>query len=333
LTAPSGEAGKLRRRVVLSAAAAAAIYVAFAVYADFAELARHLARFRWELLPLVMLLTLGNYTGRLVKWQWYLRLVGAGVGWGDATRIFGVAMSMVLTPGKAGELLKSYMVKNVSGTPMRVTAPIVLAERLTDGIAMLLLASVGLYSFRDPALLRLSASILAVMAAVVVAIQIRPLGLWLLRVGEAAPLVSRRVAALRDFYESSYLLLRPRNLLLAVAIGTVSWACEGVAYYLVLVGVGADPGAPTVLAAVFVFSISSILGAVIPTPGGLGGTETGLTGLSVKLLSLSRPEAVTATLVVRFATLWFGVGLGLACFARWHDLMAVPAHDGRTTQD
>lgn len=60
-------------------------------------------------------------------------------------------MLMIMTPGKAGEIVKCYMVKNVSGTGMTVTAPVILAERVIDGLAMLILAGLGLIAFPDPA--------------------------------------------------------------------------------------------------------------------------------------------------------------------------------------
>ena len=87
----------------------------------------------------------------LIKWHWYLGLVGVKIGWVESARIFGVGMIMVMTPGKVGEFMKAYMVKNVTGAPMSSTAPIVLAERITDGLAMLLLASVGMFAFLEPA--------------------------------------------------------------------------------------------------------------------------------------------------------------------------------------
>jgi uncharacterized protein (TIRG00374 family) len=312
----------LWRRLTWTAVLGVVLYVALAVYADYQALVGVLSGFPWRTFPLVLLLTLGNYTGRLVKWWWYLSLVGARVGFRDAARIFGVAMTMVLTPGKAGELLKSYMVKNVSGTPMQVTAPIVLAERLTDGLAMLLLASAGLYTLDDPRLIAIAIAIVAAIAVVVLAVQVRPLAMWVLRAGGRHRALAPRIASVRDFYESSYVLLRPRNLALAVLIGTVSWSCEGLAYYLVLVGVGAPPSASTALTAIFIFSISSILGAVIATPGGLGGTEAGLSQMPIRLLGLTKPPATAAMLLVRFATLWFGVGLGIVCFVRWPELLA-----------
>ncbi|KXK03206.1 MAG: hypothetical protein UZ04_CHB001001606 [Chlorobi bacterium OLB4] len=54
---------------------------------------------------------------------------------------------MSVTPGKLGEILKSYLIKEETGTPVSKSAPIILAERLTDFISMILLCLVGAFVF------------------------------------------------------------------------------------------------------------------------------------------------------------------------------------------
>lgn len=99
---------------------------------------------------LIIGLALINYVVRVFRWHWWLILIGVRIRRWDSSRIFGVGSLMVMTPGKVGELLKSYMVKNVTGTPMSTTVPVIVSERVIDGIAMLLLASVGLLAFPEP---------------------------------------------------------------------------------------------------------------------------------------------------------------------------------------
>lgn len=316
--ASSAGAG-LRRKFVLALALALAVYAVLAAYADWASLRATLVAFPWRWLPVILALVLCNYVGRLLKWIWYLRLIGSPIGAADATRVFGIGMSMVLTPGKAGELLKSYMVRQAGGTPMRLSAPIVLAERLTDGLAMIVLAGVGLYGVPDPELRRAAGIVLGLLLSVVVVVQWRPLALRLLDLGVRLPAVSSAAGHARDFYESSYTLLRPRNLAIAVAVGVASWTCEGLAYYLVLLGVDRSmaPDPRSAAMAVFIFSISTVLGAVVATPGGLGATEASLVALARRLLGLGAAGATAAALLVRLATLWFGVAVGVVCMARW----------------
>jgi uncharacterized protein (TIRG00374 family) len=79
--------------------------------------------------------------------------------------------------------------------------------------------------------------------------------------------------------------------------------------------VGAESGADTLLRASFIMPAATLAGALLLTPGGLGVAEGGIAGLSHVLLDLPRSEAAVATLVIRFATLWFGVIVGLVALA------------------
>ena len=312
----------LRRKILLSFVFALLVYMALALWSDWQALAQALTDFPWRWLPAVIGLTLVNYVGRLLKWQWNLNLLGVNITRYDSARIFGIGMLMVMTPGKAGEFLKSYMVRNVTGTPMSVTAPAVLAERMTDGMAMLLLASAGLFAFPDPTARWVAVVVLLSSLVTIVIIQIRPLAMRVLAIGKQLPIVSRFADHLSSFYESSYLIFRPRNLLISLGIGVVSWVAEGFAYYLVLVGFGATPGSQSILIAVFIFCISTVIGALFATPGGLGGVEGSLVALSVRLLSLPTTMATAAALLIRFCTLWMGVTIGVISFALWPQLLA-----------
>ena len=267
-------------------------------------------------------LTLVNYIGRCLRWHWYLRLLGSPIAFWDSVRTFGVGMMMVMTPGKAGEFLKPYMVKNVAGTPMSVTAPVILAERMLDGMAMLILAAAGLFAFPNTTARTVAALVLTFFIVFVVVVQVRPLALWALGIGERMPVVSRFAGHLHRSYESARIVFGLRNLLIALTVGAICWAAEGAAFYIVLLGFGAPAGAETLLVAVFIFSISTVIGAAVAMPGGLGGVEGSLVALSVQILALSTAQATAAALLIRFCTLWFGVLIGVVSFMLWPRLLA-----------
>lgn len=324
---------RLRRGFLWSAVGGLALYVALAAWGDVSQLRAVLSAFPWRWMPLVLALTLVNYGGRLLKWILYLRWLKVPIGKGDAARIFGMGMTMVLTPGKAGELLKSVLVKRVAGTPVMVTAPAVMAERLTDGLAMLLLAAAGLFFFPEPAMRRTAVLVLAAVLAGLFVAGRRALALRLIGLAEGLPLVGRFARHLHAFYESAQILLSGRPLAIAVGIGLVSWACEGLAYFVVLQGVGGSADGRTALAAVFIFSISTVIGAVVATPGGLGGTEGALVTLAMRVLGLGLAPAKAAALLTRLATLWFGVALGLLCVLRWGWMLEAGQRVGEAAAD
>ncbi|MBW7884717.1 MAG: flippase-like domain-containing protein [Caldilineaceae bacterium] len=312
----------LRRKLVLSLGGALLLYIALTLWSDVNEVRDAVAAFPWQWLPLVIGLTLVNYGLRVLRWHWWLARVGVTISRWDSARIFGVGMLMVMTPGKVGELLKSYMIKNLTHVPMSATAPVIVAERIIDGIAMLLLASVGLIAFPDPTARVVAAILLAGFVTGIVVIQIRPLALKLLGLAHHVPIVSRFSDSLLRVYESSYLIFRPKPLLWALLIGAVSWGSEGLAYGVVLAGFGAPLGWELFLTAIFIFNISTVIGAVVALPGGLGGFEGSAVFWATRLFALSRGAATAAALVVRFCTLWLGVAIGFASFLLWHELLA-----------
>jgi uncharacterized protein (TIRG00374 family) len=92
------------------------------------------------------------------------------------------------------------------------------------------------------------------------------------------------------------------------ALSAASWFCECLAAYVCVRGLRLDLSlADTVV----VFSLGSLAGALSFLPGGLGVAETSMTGLIQVLSDASRAAAVAATVLIRLATLWFAVLLGL----------------------
>ena len=303
---------QLRGKIVFSLILGVLVVAALALAADVRNLTTTLGGFAWGLVPVIVGLTIFNYALRFVKWQYYLHLLGVrGLSTRDSAGIFFGAFTMVMTPGKVGELLKSYLLRRVAGTPVAASAPIILAERLTDGLAMVALAALGLAALPDGWVLLVVTASAAIIGILVV--QHRPTAERVLQLGERIGPLAPRVHHLRQFYESAYQLLRPGPLGLAVLIGLISWAGECVAFYFVLIGLGLPGSWSLLIAATSILALSSLIGAASMLPGGLGIADAGIATmllLAVASPLMTRDVAVAASLLIRFATLWFGVILG-----------------------
>jgi uncharacterized protein (TIRG00374 family) len=219
-------------------------------------------------------------------------------------------MVMAVTPGKVGEVFKSYLLRRINGTPVSASAPIVMAERLTDGLGMLLLMALGLTIY-PPA--RPAFAVLLLLSLVGIGVvQYRWLCERMLDGVERLPFGAKVAPKLRTIYESTAKLLNWRILLISTLISFVSWGFECVAFYYVLTGLGIDGTPLLLLQATFIFAASTLLGLVSFLPGGLGTSEVTSAGLLVVLVAGMTPSiATTATIIIRFCTLWFGVGLGV----------------------
>ncbi|HUG16197.1 MAG TPA: lysylphosphatidylglycerol synthase transmembrane domain-containing protein [Thermomicrobiales bacterium] len=325
---------QLRRRVLIGVIIGVLVMMALVLVADAGALMRALRDFEWWLLPAVMALTLLNYALRFVKWQFFLRVLGVtGLTRGDSALIFVAAFTMVMTPGKVGEFLKSYLVKLRSGAPMTKTAPIIFAERFSDGVAMLVLAGVGLTAFRYGWQVLIAGAVVSVAAFVVIRRE-----RWMqavLRTVGGTRIGKGRAESLETLYRGTRSLLRPRPFGIAIGIGVVSWFGECVALFLVLIGLGVPASWNLLLAATFVFAAATWIGGVSMLPGGLGAADVSVAGLlliTVNDPAMTASLAATATLLIRFATLWFGVLVGVLAMTRvaaWPG--AVSSSDATTT--
>ena len=304
----------LRGKLLLSVLLGVVVYAGVTFFVDYNDVASSLAGFNWALLPLILGLTTMNYLFRFVKWEYYLRVIGVkGLKRRDSFLIFFSGLGMVITPGKVGEWLKSYLLREVHGTPIVRSAPILIAERLTDSIALLIICAAGVFVFGDfwPAFV-----VVAVGAVLFVAVsRHRPTAMRIIHLGDRIPVLKRFVPQIEEFYESTYALMSPRAVVLMGALSTFSWFFEVLGFYFTFIGLGLDGGSDLLLKSAFILPIATLASALLLTPGGLGVAEGALVTLSVALLDISRSAAAVATFIIRFGTLWFGVIIGLIAFA------------------
>jgi len=305
---------RLRNRLLIGFALGILVMLALAFWSDFSSLQKILGRFRWGFFPLALACTLFNYVLRFVKWHYYVRRIGAAdLAIADSARLFVAGFPLAMTPGKVGEALKAFWLAEWSGVPFSRGLPVVLAERFSDGLAVMALSALGVFSV--PALWPAFLFVLAASLAVIVLSQFRPLATAVFRWMETWPFVGAKIHPLREFYESGRLLLQPVPLMFAVFLGTVSWLGEGVGFFLILLGLGFPASGPLLTGAVFALAVSTLVGSASTLPGGLGAAEASITGLLLLTVTTEDAAAGAATLLIRLATLWFGVGLGLAVWA------------------
>jgi uncharacterized protein (TIRG00374 family) len=313
---------RLVRTVILVTLLAVAVYALLAFVADVRKLGSAVAGFHWPALGAAFALAFGNYLLRFTKWHYYLRCLDIHLGVVESFFMFLAGFVMAVTPGKFGEVIKSVLLKERLGIPLSRSAPIVLAERLTDLIAILVLSLAGAFTFSYGWIFMIVG--FACTLLIVLAVTVRPFGEALLGVAARLPLVGRFEAAFRDAYESTSLMACWNRLLGPVVVSVAAWFCECVAFWLVVRGFGRD--APDLYTATFIYAFSTVAGALAMMPGGLGVTEGGLTGLLVEIgpEGLGRAVAVGATILTRIATLWFAVVVGFVALGVYNRVWLRP---------
>lgn len=329
---------RYRNQIVLGLFIAFAIYVVVLLVADNQlrletdGILETLARFNWVLLvPIVGLQGLVFFF-RWVEWHYYLGVIGARhkMALLDSVLIQVAGFVLVVSPGKAGELLKSALVKAKTNVPIARSTPVVLAERVVDGIAVivilvltLLLASetldLGTYNGVDYD--QISRAIIygsaAVLAAGLIVIQIKPLAYFCLNILNKIPLLGRLYEPLVTFYESSREIFALRHVLPMTFVGVWVYIPSLLCLYLILLGFGLEPGWGLLLRSGFIMGVSSAIGALSFVPNGAGVTEISNVGMLLAFVAPQHPElspvvAAAAALLQSFFHKWFRVLVGLA---------------------
>jgi uncharacterized protein (TIRG00374 family) len=310
---------RLKRNLLLALALGVAVYLILAVFSGFGDLREALDGFNYALVPAVLGLVFLAYVGRFFRWLYYLKLLKVSVPLGINAAIFAAGLSMTISPGKLGEVLKSVFVRQASGAPVARTAPAVFAERATDGTGMVAWGFLGAFAFGlGPTTMLV---FLAVAITGIAVLRSRRLSLLAERVLRKIPLLDHLAPHLSDFHASSNELLAPRPLVVGTLISFVSWGMECLGVYLCAVGLDADR---PFLLVVFVFAVSSLVGVLSMLPGGIGAVEAGLTGQFVTVAGLSAGLAVALTLVIRLATLWFATLIGILGLFAVRNLLGDP---------
>lgn len=296
----------LGRNLVLALGLGVAVYLILAVVAGIEDLREALDGFRYGLIPAILGLVVLSYVLRFVRWIYYLRLLRVSVPLGQNAAIFTAGLSMTVSPGKLGEVLKSVFLRQAVGAPIARTAPTVFAERATDGTGMILWGLLGAMAFSfGPGIL---VGFLAVTVVGIAVLRSKRLSLLAERALLRLPLLNRLAPHLSDFHGATNELLATRPLIVGTAISFVTWGLEISAVYLCAVGIGA--GIPFLLV-VFVFAAGSLLGVGSMLPGGIGAAEASMAGMFGFYAGLPAGTAVALTFLIRLATLWFAAALGV----------------------
>lgn len=311
------------------------VYAALALWGDIAGIRAALADFNPLWILVAISLSFLNYVVRFFRWRRYCRLLDIELENGTSFLIHLSGLSLTVTPGKMGEAFKSWLVRRVNGTPIGKSAPIVVAERFTDLLAFLLLvAGAGLTTQPDYAWIFWGTLLLC--------------GLLLLLLGSRRfearvcafcaklPVVGGLAPKLEHIFETTRVLLSPRQILLPTLTAALGWAAECTAFWFIANAFVEGMPIPF-LFAVYAFALSAVAGAIVLIlPGGLGVTEGTLSGLLAARYTavaglaaeVARPMAVSATLLVRLCTLWFAVLLGLLALYLFSRRMRVAANPG-----
>jgi len=300
---------RLLSGAIVSAAAAAVLYLGFSLFAGWSGVAAAFSEVGWLTFDAALCLSLGNYLLRLVRWRMYLKALGAPLDWATSQTIYFAGFALTATPGKAGELLRALFLKR-EGASFLVATSAFLSERLSDLIGVLLIALPGAAAF--PRGGWIIGAGCGVVGALGLALSFSgPVEIARNALSRLRPRFAAKAGSIVALLIATRRCHAPGAFAGATALSLAAWACEAFAFHLVLERMGVDVGLGWAMS---VYALAMLAGAISFLPGGVGGAEAVMAAM---LVAAGAPEAkaVAATVIIRLATLWFAVAIGVLTMA------------------
>lgn len=247
-----------------------------------------------------------SYVVRFFRWQIYIRHAGWNIETKTHFLYYLAGFALTTTPGKTGETIRSVLLRP-HGVPYPVSLACFFSERLLDVIVIGLLASFTVTIFDD-----YDVFVLITCTVILVFLMLIRSTLILRLLNYFASLTNAHW--LRHLFIHSTTLLQTAQqflrwhlLMVGISLGLLAWVIQGLAFYFIVFKLGLEI---SLLAAMGIYAISLLAGAVSFIPGGVGTTEL-VMGVLISLLGAEPAIAVAVPLISRLSTLWFAVVLGL----------------------
>lgn len=309
----------LRPRTILSFLVAFAILFFFvrSLKLDFAEIWARMRTANGPLLALAFAVYYVSFLTRSLRWQLLLANVGYSRDGGHPMPSTAGLLEIVylswfancIVPARLGDAYRSYMLKKAAGVSFTITLGTILAERLLDIIVLaLMMGGAALFAFHGALPTEASQALVGglILAGVGIA--------GLVALPRLRPLVQRLLPhRLYRHYEGvqSGVTGSFQRVPLLIGYTVTNWLIEGTTLYMIAWAVGAPV---SVVAAIVVALVASLLSTVPFTPAGLGVAEAGIV-LILTQVGIDKNAAGAIGLLDRVITYWSIVFGGAIVYA------------------
>ena len=283
------------------------VYVVFLVFSDIGKTFSSIISIDKTYLTIGVSLLLVDMFLRTIRWHVFLRVITNTIPFTRSALYFISGYAFMLSPGRAGEIIRSPFIKRDYGISVSKTASFVLVERFYDLLGVMIIIGIGLvFSNFQKSIIILP---LGLIISLLVIIRSKKIFSKVLGRLSKTKFLNKMIPDPEESYGVIFSFMKPKFF----AIGTLtSIACsmiEVVSTYLFLLGLG---GKINFNDLAVIYNTSNFAGAVSLIPGGIGVMEGGLVGLLV-VHKLSYEIALSTAFLVRLFSTGMWSAIGLVC--------------------
>lgn len=288
------------------------IYIIFVFFSDISKISEHLLEMDIIFLLIILPIEICAFFLRSIRQKILLENIGINISLKENFKMYVAGLSMTVTPGGSGNIIKSHFLKKYHNYSNSKTIPLVFVERFHDLLAVTTIISLSTFFFY------LWQSVVLIIIALIFLIffysifRSRSLLEKILSRIQKIKFLSKFAPSL-EFSESLVVMTKWKITIKSWAISFSSWFIEVISFYFVFKAFGINLNFIEIGQLVYT---SILVGSLSFLPGGLGFTEVSLISLLVeKGYELS--IITTLVLMLRIVTIWFATSMGFIFVQRF----------------
>ena len=226
------------------------------ILGGFKKVSSHLLTFHWLYFALAIALNFLNQTLRFLKHAINVNRSGIkNVNFLESINLFLACLPLSVTSNRVEESFKGIWLFKKSGIPVERAVSIFMVDQISDSLSVFVLMVIGTIAY--PALWPLFLFLFLVFMGVLVFFKIQPSSKGTSIVSTKVPVLKSLIPQLQECIDANPALFSIGNMVITFILGILSWAAEGAALFIIMVGLGFPPSMPLIATAVLVFAFAT----------------------------------------------------------------------------
>lgn len=293
--------------VIAALVVSAIVFLAIAFAGGFSSVVRIILSTNPYIYLLAILAVFAGLMLRYIKWAYYLKRLGLKVSSWKNMAVYLSLYSMDITPGKFGRVLAAYTLNRITNIKFMNIVPIVTMDIFSDFLGTAIVALGAAIYFHQYVLYVIIIDVVLLLPFAFI------LNKWVFNKFKVLlgkyNFIEKFTIYGEEYYTSQSVLNSPKVYAVSIIFTVPASVLNAMALYLTIMALGFHI---SVAASMFTFASTQIFGMISAVPGNIGVTDGTLTAILSSSLRLPADVSSAATILVRIATMWFGVALGSA---------------------
>ncbi|MDP7422879.1 MAG: lysylphosphatidylglycerol synthase transmembrane domain-containing protein [bacterium] len=244
----------------------------------------------------------------VILWHCYLLHLGVRIPFSASFSIFMAGFFAGIIPGRVGELIRYYLLKQRFGIPMSRTLPIHVLYTLNAGVAAVLMALPALYLVYPRKEVVVGALVL--LFVILFALRTAVARKVVIALARRTPIIKRHVEKLDRLIESTCHLTKPSVFVWALPLSIFYLITMAAIYPILIDGFGFEQN---IVLSMATYCVAAITGALTLLPGGVGTFELSGAGLLTQI-AIPGDHAASVAILSSALTAWPGIFIGFIFF-------------------